>query len=122
MRIAFTLICLGFMTLIQAQDLSLNQVEWALNTGDVIDYGEITLTNNSSETVSIAITLEKICQQTDDAAAMQICVGDLCFKPVNATTTWGENLDPSDALVIICLLYTSPSPRDATLSRMPSSA
>ena len=23
---------------------------------------------------------------------------------------------------IICLLYTSPSPRDATLSRMPSSA
>ena len=27
-----------------------------------------------------------------------------------------------DALVRICLLYTSPSPRDATLSRMPSSA
>ena len=25
-------------------------------------------------------------------------------------------------LVILCLLYTSPSPRDATLSRMPSSA
>ena len=25
-------------------------------------------------------------------------------------------------LVEICLLYTSPSPRDATLSRMPSSA
>ena len=24
--------------------------------------------------------------------------------------------------IIICLLYTSPSPRDATLSRMPSSA
>ena len=24
--------------------------------------------------------------------------------------------------VMICLLYTSPSPRDATLSRMPSSA
>ena len=26
------------------------------------------------------------------------------------------------ALYIFCLLYTSPSPRDATLSRMPSSA
>ena len=26
------------------------------------------------------------------------------------------------AQVLICLLYTSPSPRDATLSRMPSSA
>ena len=31
------------------------------------------------------------------------------------------NLD-SFALCIHCLLYTSPSPRDATLSRMPSSA
>ena len=27
-----------------------------------------------------------------------------------------------DGLYITCLLYTSPSPRDATLSRMPSSA
>ena len=27
-----------------------------------------------------------------------------------------------DGLVVTCLLYTSPSPRDATLSRMPSSA
>ena len=28
----------------------------------------------------------------------------------------------ADGMVINCLLYTSPSPRDATLSRMPSSA
>ena len=27
-----------------------------------------------------------------------------------------------DQYVLVCLLYTSPSPRDATLSRMPSSA
>ena len=27
-----------------------------------------------------------------------------------------------NAMILICLLYTSPSPRDATLSRMPSSA
>ena len=38
------------------------------------------------------------------------------------------NIYPSDNVTIkdledmICLLYTSPSPRDATLSRMPSSA
>ena len=33
-------------------------------------------------------------------------------------------LPPSMTLgmILICLLYTSPSPRDATLSRMPSSA
>ena len=29
---------------------------------------------------------------------------------------------PSGATLKVCLLYTSPSPRDATLSRMPSSA
>ena len=28
----------------------------------------------------------------------------------------------ADSLDTVCLLYTSPSPRDATLSRMPSSA
>ena len=30
--------------------------------------------------------------------------------------------DGAEALASVCLLYTSPSPRDATLSRMPSSA
>ena len=30
--------------------------------------------------------------------------------------------EPGSKAVYICLLYTSPSPRDATLSRMPSSA
>ena len=29
---------------------------------------------------------------------------------------------PADALLSVCLLYTSPSPRDRTRSRMPSSA
>ena len=33
-----------------------------------------------------------------------------------------QNHDNVIALYIYCLLYTSPSPRDATLSRMPSSA
>ena len=34
----------------------------------------------------------------------------------DAQVTWSSRITPS------CLLYTSPSPRDATLSRMPSSA
>ena len=34
----------------------------------------------------------------------------------------GENGNLRNELSIVCLLYTSPSPRDATLSRMPSSA
>ena len=35
---------------------------------------------------------------------------------------WGFNYDLTDSMNLSCLLYTSPSPRDATLSRMPSSA
>ena len=38
--------------------------------------------------------------------------------PADAPVTIVEFFDPS----CDCLLYTSPSPRDATLSRMPSSA
>ena len=39
-------------------------------------------------------------------------------------TEWGHNILKTLAheLVHVCLLYTSPSPRDATLSRMPSGA
>ena len=33
-----------------------------------------------------------------------------------------RGLQPDTEYVFTCLLYTSPSPRDATLSRMPSSA
>ena len=36
--------------------------------------------------------------------------------------SWGAGLIALGALISTCLLYTSPSPRDATLSRMPSSA
>ena len=38
------------------------------------------------------------------------------------TKTVDRNLPKTDMGWEVCLLYTSPSPRDATLSRMPSSA
>ena len=37
-----------------------------------------------------------------------------------AYNTW--SFSPKEERIKFCLLYTSPSPRDATLSRMPSSA
>ena len=40
----------------------------------------------------------------------------------NAPTRMLVPKDRYDEAISICLLYTSPSPRDATLSRMPSSA
>ena len=52
------------------------------------------------------------------------------FRELNITRNLGEEvenwnyqkLDETNRVASICLLYTSPSPRDATLSRMPSSA
>ena len=40
----------------------------------------------------------------------------------NKINLWLDEWQPQAIIVGVCLLYTSPSPRDATLSRMPSSA
>ena len=43
--------------------------------------------------------------------------------PMTLERKWKQNqLGGKDLHILGCLLYTSPSPRDATLSRMPSSA
>ena len=41
---------------------------------------------------------------------------------VASSVLWVWMLEPDGGLINICLLYTSPSPRDRTRSRMPSSA
>ena len=44
------------------------------------------------------------------------------YKNIGKKHKWVDRLSWSEEKWINCLLYTSPSPRDATLSRMPSSA
>ena len=47
----------------------------------------------------------------------------LAVLPDQAQTLWRLKCRPADKpLILICLLYTSPSPRDRQKSRMPSSA
>ena len=59
-------------------------------------------------------------------AAVVALVAVLDIPLINRSVAWWENrtLHQQSTLaeLKICLLYTSPSPRDATLSRMPSSA
>ena len=49
---------------------------------------------------------------------LHMSLGILLFFVVIARLGWSRRVGKPDP----CLLYTSPSPRDATLSRMPSSA
>ena len=43
-------------------------------------------------------------------------------EPVDKVNTWPHLMLPEFVSLMACLLYTSPSPRDTALSRMPSSA
>ena len=56
-------------------------------------------------------------ERTSLDGTMLIAVGVVCllFSPLVKWAAWG-------AIAYGCLLYTSPSPRDLSTSRMPSSA
>ena len=63
---------------------------------------------------------EASCRYTD-AGLLDVVSGDT-DAPVYETSRSARGDQCSDTPDEYCLLYTSPSPRDATLSRMPSSA
>ena len=69
--------------------------------------------------------MAKIVKFDSEARAAMIRGVDILANTVKVTLgPKGRNvvIDKSYGAPRICLLYTSPSPRDATLSRMPSSA
>ena len=52
-----------------------------------------------------------------------VTISDTNTPIVNITSTVATTVtDTADPVTVTCLLYTSPSPRDGLLSRMPSSA
>ena len=64
----------------------------------------------------------RIGSEADLENIMQIekaCFGNDAWSKSNMKS---EILAPHTTYVVACLLYTSPSPRDGLLSRMPSSA
>ena len=75
-----------------------------------------------SATVSDLVTITKKAEATGHdfvGVCDHIAIPDNDYA-ANMTTTWYDTVATLSYLA--CLLYTSPSPRDATLSRMPSSA
>ena len=61
-------------------------------------------------------------QLLDDAAERGYGVPAFNINNMEQGLAILQAADKVDAPVIICLLYTSPSPRDLSTSRMPSSA
>ena len=77
---------------------------------DLLDFDEINYINRLSIGLLVVFnTVSLFCS----IIVFGIVAGLICFKEINGQST---------KKLRICLLYTSPSPRDATLSRMPSSA
>ena len=66
--------------------------------------------------ILIAMLLPAV-QQVREAARRASCMNNM--RQLGLATL---NYESANRNLPICLLYTSPSPRDATLSRMPSSA
>ena len=58
----------------------------------------------------------------DDLASLEGLEGCCGIKLFAGSSTGNLLVAEEDDIDKVCLLYTSPSPRDATLSRMPSSA
>ena len=101
-------ILIGGRNLAKAVDFCQRQHGHALYTAVKLDRTEI---HSALETHRPDIVV--------DASGPFQLYGDDPYGVVKACiTTHTHYLDLADA----CLLYTSPSPRDATLSRMPSSA
>ena len=92
-------------------------------------YGDLTLFDGSGTTVfkfdynvSIAHVNEDADNLFTDYGLSRQEIIDEGFDPDHPYLYNSVKITLSTGAVITCLLYTSPSPRDATLSRMPSSA
>ena len=97
--------------------------------GDTNNTSNLTFTSsnwNSPQSVVIRGVSDNL-SDGDQAYAIVLSAdntsGDLRFKYVDPPDVSLRNLDLTDkGRFYVCLLYTSPSPRDGLLSRMPSSA
>ena len=70
------------------------------------------------------VAITRSCTEVERARAMQVCQRPFLVvrAPGSGSEGTGDILALRGDMCMPCLLYTSPSPRDATLSRMPSSA
>ena len=100
------------------------EIIWSRN-GQVLDPDSSDLVNVYTQVVTemglnFTESILEICGVGADDIGSFMCIATSDVGTANSST-WTIGILPSE-LGLPCLLYTSPSPRDATLSRMPSSA
>lgn len=79
---------------VQAQ-LTLSQSSLNLDSGQYLDYGEMSVTNTGADPVELAIGVDVRCYDEMDAMALQVCIGEVCFDFVNIDTLLGVvNITP----------------------------
>ena len=90
----------------------------ALNLIDNLERSKYILENDEAlkDTEALKKTLEHFEIISKDMVSIFLKNG------ITPVVSIGKKLDPNQHQAMICLLYTSPSPRDLSTSRMPSSA
>ena len=96
----------------------------ATNTGALMAQAAASSVNKSMETSMARLsTGQRINSASDDAAG--VAIASRLSSEIRGTEQAIRNAMDGQAMIDTaegCLLYTSPSPRDRSLSRMPSSA
>ena len=69
-----------------------------------------------------SIWYDNISKDLLDSGELERLIAEAGVRGLTSNPTIFDNAISGSSLYDSCLLYTSPSPRDATLSRMPSSA
>ena len=100
MKQTFTLLLICCCSILFGQSLTLNTNEINMDLNGYVDYGAVTLTNNSTAAIEIAVRLEKTCSIEGDGTQIQVCIGDACYIPVAETTIWGDDVTQTPILVI----------------------
>ena len=98
--------------------------------GDLMDQGQLSDVTITSISLDVAKALNYLhLMQPHPIIHRDICSGNVLLDPL-PDNCWKAKVSDYGSVNLLqhlttahpCLLYTSPSPRDATLSRMPSSA
>ena len=113
----YSLVCAAWFVSLDAVDVAFTEAAVGAGVSTVLMLAAMLLADRQSRPVPISKQVAPLLVVIVAGMAMIYACGDM--------PAYGDANSPANSYVgmdYICLLYTSPSPRDRTRSRMPSSA